>query len=290
MINDRALLAWLALGGILTVFCGGRLILPVAMWLAPVLFVHVARGSPPGMLVLVWLVIGIANAVGNRGVIPIEGAAYFVTSLWMALPLALAVAADRLVVTRAPASVAVFAFPLAWATVSFLFARFMPFATWGSPAYTQYGDLPLMQLSSVTGLSGIIFLIGWFASAANAVWDRSGLLGASRGVLIPFAFAVIAAGRRPRLLPARRPFPLPTHLSGASRRRSASRWTTRTSFVRQVLPGPTSSSPLPTTGRRFARFTWRWRSFAPSRTEPRSSVRRAPVSRPPSTASAACTR
>jgi len=37
----------------------------------------------------------------------------------------------------------------------------------GRFAYTQSGDLPLLQLLSVTGLWGITFLIGWFAAVAN---------------------------------------------------------------------------------------------------------------------------
>lgn len=44
-----------------------------------------------------------------------------------------------------------------------------PFGSWGSIAYTQSGNLPLLQLLSVTGLWGIVFLIGWFAAVANQV-------------------------------------------------------------------------------------------------------------------------
>jgi apolipoprotein N-acyltransferase len=54
----------------------------------------------------------------------------------------------------------------------------------GNLAYTQYGDLPLMQLVSVTGLWGIDFVMSWLASLVNWAWEqgfawprvRSGLL------------------------------------------------------------------------------------------------------------------
>lgn len=37
--------------------------------------------------------------------------------------------------------------------------------SWGSIAYTQYGNLPLSQITTVTGLFGLTFIIAWFASA-----------------------------------------------------------------------------------------------------------------------------
>jgi apolipoprotein N-acyltransferase len=51
-------------------------------------------------------------------------------------------------------------------------AKTSPFGTWGSIVYTQYGNRPLMQLASVTGLSGIAFLVSWFGPVVNFAWDR----------------------------------------------------------------------------------------------------------------------
>ena len=45
--------------------------------------------------------------------------------------------------------------------------------TFGAVAYSQYGNLPLMQLLSATGLSGLTFLITWFGSTLNWIWERS---------------------------------------------------------------------------------------------------------------------
>ena len=42
-----------------------------------------------------------------------------------------------------------------------------------NPAYTQYGNLPLLQLLSVTGLWGIVFVMSWLASVVNWAWERS---------------------------------------------------------------------------------------------------------------------
>jgi len=61
-------------------------------------------------------------------------------------------------------------------------ARTNPFGTWGSVAFSQYGNQPLMQLASVTGLSGIAFLVSWFGSLANWIWE------------VGFDWAIIKAG------------------------------------------------------------------------------------------------
>ena len=64
--------------------------------------------------------------------------------------------------------------------------------TFGSPAYSQGGDLALMQLASVTGIWGVIFLIGWFASTVNAAWEHAFRAGEVRGPLVVFALVLVA--------------------------------------------------------------------------------------------------
>ena len=52
-----------------------------------------------------------------------------------------------------------------------------------SLAYTQYGNLPLLQVISLTGAYGVSFLIAWFASVGNRAWEqrsRAGRLDALR--------------------------------------------------------------------------------------------------------------
>jgi hypothetical protein len=37
-----------------------------------------------------------------------------------------------------------------------------------SPAFTQYGNLPLVQLVSITAIYGLTFLMAWTAAAVNS--------------------------------------------------------------------------------------------------------------------------
>jgi len=62
-------------------------------------------------------------------------------------------------------------FPCTLVGTQFAFSH-GPVGSWGSAAYTQSGNLPLIQLLSVTGLWGITFLIGWFAASVNSTWQR----------------------------------------------------------------------------------------------------------------------
>jgi apolipoprotein N-acyltransferase len=68
----------------------------------------------------------------------------------------------------------VFVFPLAATTIEFVNIYTNPVGMWGATGFTQYGDLALMQLSSLTGMIGITFLMGWFASVTNWAWENRG--------------------------------------------------------------------------------------------------------------------
>ncbi|WP_405856064.1 hypothetical protein OG407_07040 [Streptomyces sp. NBC_01515] len=110
--------------------------------------------------------------------------------------------ADRLLVGRLRPGVAALAFPAGVAAAEFLITVVSPFGTaYGSLAVTQYGDLPLLQVVSVTGPWGIGFLIAYFASTVNRLWERptwrSGLV-----YLAVLLTVVLAGGARLALAPA----------------------------------------------------------------------------------------
>ena len=62
-------------------------------------------------------------------------------------------------------------FPSAAVTLDYAFS-FSGQGVWGSVANTQYVFLPLIQIASITGIWAITFLIHWFASAANYVFNH----------------------------------------------------------------------------------------------------------------------
>jgi apolipoprotein N-acyltransferase len=100
---------------------------------------------------------------------------------------------------------AVFIFPTAWTVIEYLLYTPNPNGTWGSLAYTQTTFLPVVQMASITGIWGIVFLLGLFSSWISFLWNcrtRKGyLIKASLlplGLLLTaFCFGVIRLAQQP---------------------------------------------------------------------------------------------
>ncbi len=72
------------------------------------------------------------------------------------------------------------ALPAAWVAYEHLNAVASPHGTFGSLAYTQVDNLPVLQLASVTGISGISFLLLLVPAALAATVTRGGAGGHGR--------------------------------------------------------------------------------------------------------------
>jgi len=165
--------AWLILGAALQLLGFGRWMTPLAAWLAPVFLLHFAHGVPlPAGFLWIWLALAVAFGISLRGIVPIPGLAYLALPVLWGFLGALPFAVDRLAAPLVPGFWATLVFPAAWTAIEFLDAGANPYGTWGAIGYTQHGVLPLMQLTSVTGVWGIGFLITWFAAVVNWAWDR----------------------------------------------------------------------------------------------------------------------
>lgn len=171
-------------------FANGTSSVPAAAWLAPALllcFVRVrtaARG-----LVVGFVAFYAAWCVQWRGVVRVPWAAFLVAGALVALVGFLPYVFDRLLAQRLRGLKSTLVFPTALVTMEYLFNALGPNGSWGSLAYTQYGNLPLMQLVSLTGLWGVSFLIGWGAGTAAYIFDPR-RVGAER-VRAGAAFAIV---------------------------------------------------------------------------------------------------
>jgi apolipoprotein N-acyltransferase len=189
---DRLSYLWLAMAVALFVFAAGRWAIPLAAWLAPLFLLRFVRTQRPlpGLL-LAWLVRFAVAAVVLQGIILYPGIVYYPLVLLLTGLTMLPYLADRLITPRLNGFVATLVFPLAFTTLEYL-SSFGPFGTYNSIAYTQYGDLPLMQVVSVTGIWGITFLLTWFAAVVNWAWERGFAWPNVRGGGLQYA-AVLAA-------------------------------------------------------------------------------------------------
>ena len=163
---------WLAIAATLLLFSNGANNVPLAAWLAPVFMLRfVRRQSFKVGLPVAYILLVAAFSFQFRGMVPIPGVAYYIFLVVWGIPLVLPYIIDRLVAHKLIGLAASLVFPTAWAASEYVLSRGL-YATWGSAAYSQYGNLALLQVLSVTGLWGITFLIGWFAAVCNWLWEE----------------------------------------------------------------------------------------------------------------------
>jgi len=163
---------WLAIAAVLLLFANGADSIPLAAWLAPMLVLRfVRRQSFKVGLPVAYVLLAAAFAFQFRGMVPIPGIGYYIFLVVWGIPLVLPYLIDRLIARKISGLKATLVFPAAWAAIEWI-SSLGPYGSWGSAAYSQYGDLPLLQVLSVTGLWGITFLLGWFASVCNWIWEE----------------------------------------------------------------------------------------------------------------------
>lgn len=165
----------LSAGSLLVGFSTGRWLAPLAAWIGPILIMRYYRDQKIGrgyLLIIAAHIIAFLIGFGEIwfsgwGLTLMSGLALLYGFLW-----SLPYLADRLMGPRLPGFLSTFIYPFAAATIEFVIIHTNPVGTWGATGFTQYGNLALMQLSSLTGMIGITFLMGWFASVANWAWEN----------------------------------------------------------------------------------------------------------------------
>lgn len=167
---------WLLIGFIFLIFSNGtNHIIPIATWLAPVFLLRFLRtqSKPKGLLIFlpVYLLGWIIMLYGmyHAGMPAWVG---IMTAVVYGIVFYLPFLADRLITPQMKSFASTLVFPCAWVIVEFFLTSLDFTGSWFLLAYTQHGNLPLLQLVSITGIYGISFLITWFASAINWSWEH----------------------------------------------------------------------------------------------------------------------
>jgi apolipoprotein N-acyltransferase len=197
---------WLAGGGLFSVLWMGGWAVPVAAWVAPVLLLRFL-GERRVLADIAWvgMMLYAALWMSYRDVVPVTAAAYAAIIGAYTVALALPYAAHRLMGPRLPGTLATLVFPCTMVAADFAIGRWSPYGTWGSVAYTQSHNLPLVQVVAVTGMAGVTFLMAWFAAIAAWAWrGPRGVSGASAVVLayaLVWGVVVVGGGLRLASIP-----------------------------------------------------------------------------------------
>lgn len=168
----------LVIFGLLNLFASGHWTVAVATWIAPVFALRYLYVSQERRKFLrFYLVYWITLAIPWYGATPIFGPAHFIFMAVNALIAVIPYGVDRWLSPRLRRNgrlpfIATFIFPLAGTTVEFLSSSANPLGNFGAAGYSQYSIPVLTQITAVTGMLGLTFLVSWFPAVVNWAWDN----------------------------------------------------------------------------------------------------------------------
>ncbi len=195
--TQRLAWLWLLIGFLLLPFTAWQTVIPLAAWLAPVFLLRFERTSTRPRLVTPLIFAAYAGAL----LIDLRNAhadlsgwifAILMIPILRGLLYLLPYVADQRIGSRLGPWGRSLVFPLAFTSVDWGMSLLKSVTTAGSPAYSQYSNLPLIQILSITGMWGITFLIAWFASTMNLFWEQSFDWRPVRGKLAIFSVVMLA--------------------------------------------------------------------------------------------------
>lgn len=175
---DRVAWLWLLVGLLALPFTFYQTVIPLAAWLAPIFLLRFSRAARRAWiaLALIFLAYAVGILIGLRGSDPSDSVSFIfgliVFPLIRGLMYTLPYAADRFIGSRSGVWARLLVFPLAFTSVDWLLSLLAITNTTGSPAYSQYDNLALLQVLSITGMWGVTFLIMWCATTVNALWEH----------------------------------------------------------------------------------------------------------------------
>ncbi|MDX2442590.1 MAG: nitrilase-related carbon-nitrogen hydrolase [Bacteroidales bacterium] len=185
---------YLLIGFIFLFFFNGKWILPIAAFIAPVFLIRFFRLQKPlkGFILLV-LVGWISNIFIWKGMMPISGFFYYFLMFIFSMTAALTYLIDKAYAKKFKGIISTLVFPSAVILMDFFFVStsINPSGSYGSLAHTQT-FLPLLQIFSVTGIWGMVFIILWTSSMINWLWDNSFEKGKIKLSLLTYGITFIS--------------------------------------------------------------------------------------------------
>jgi apolipoprotein N-acyltransferase len=172
--KDRWSYLWLVVGTLLSLLWR----VPLVYWLAPIFYLRYTRSQKTRRgFFLVWLAsfltvlppsYPILNAL-MPSPLPVFLVTIAITALIMG---GIPYLVDRLLTPRLKNFSATLVFPLTMTVMDYVSAKTNPLGSIGGAAYFQYSNLALIQLLSITGMWGIVFLVNWLGPVVNYAWER----------------------------------------------------------------------------------------------------------------------
>lgn len=197
---------WLPLFFSTGIFSSGHWVVPALAWIGPFFALRFIAAQPG------WLGgFGLVSAgflgflISQRGIIPMADGEFAIVALVATVLGFLPYWIYRRLARRFQSFALTLAFPAMVVALEHLFAQ-GGFGTWGSQAITQYRNTTFIQLASLAGTSGIVFLMNWVVAVVDWSWSRAfsreetgrpliGMLSVLAGVILFGQFRILILGQ-----------------------------------------------------------------------------------------------
>ena len=169
----------LVIFGLLNLLASGRWTVALAAWFAAVFGIRFLHTYPKRRKYLFfYLVLWLTVSIAWFGATPDSGPLHFVFMAVNALIGAVPFFMDSWLAPKLRREgrlpfIATFIFPLTATSLEFLTSTINPIGNFGAVGYSQYGIPVLTQITAVTGMLGLAFLVSWFPAVVNWAWDNN---------------------------------------------------------------------------------------------------------------------
>lgn len=145
----------------------------IAAWIAPIFLLRYFRNSKLIGFLIALIGFALVSIIAQNGILPTDetGPKVF-TVIRFVIVFSIPFIFDRLIHKKESKFWYTLVYPTILVIQEFLFA-ISPFGTWGVLPHTQLNFPVLLQLSTLTGMFGISFVIAWFASIVNWIWEHN---------------------------------------------------------------------------------------------------------------------
>ena len=186
-------LVWLILGCVGLLFMGGKWNIVAVTWIGSIFFVRYfrTRKSVWGILLAVPFLLAASHVFFLGLAVQVALAFQILIAVAYTLYILVPCVVDRLLYTRIKAKLlATLVYPVTLVFVQFLLSYIEELGTVLTWTGGMFSQKPLIQLVSITGVWGPSFLVGWFASIANALWEEKLDVRKLKAPVIVFTAAV----------------------------------------------------------------------------------------------------
>jgi len=171
----------------------GKWIIPIFTWIAPVFLIRAFRNFKRWYSLFAFFVfMVIIHSIRFKGMIPVPGMVYYMMIIYGCTFFVLPYIVDRWLLKKINGFAATLIFPIASVIAEYIVAISSGYAgSWCSLAHTQ-DNLALMQITSITGMWGLTFIIAWFGSTTNYFWDKKREIAYIKKSIILFSIIIFS--------------------------------------------------------------------------------------------------